>query len=409
MKLPFIIALRYLFSKKSTNAINIISKVSMGGMGIGAFALIVVLSVYNGFENLVLNLQNSFYPDIEINALEGKTFELTDSLRVRINNIEGLELISYALQENAYLRYKEKSVIATVKGVDEQFFKVNTIDEYIMMGSSVLHEKDINYGVLGAGIDYQLNTNVSKALHPITISIPKKGKPSGLIATQLFNTGKVMAGGVFAIQNDFDYKYMFIPIELMQAISQEKSYIFSGIEAKAKSGVKLKNLKQDVLEQLGDDFSVTTRFEQDEALYRIMKLEKYATIAILGLILLIISFNIVGSLSMLAMEKKKDITILKSMGADNLTIRMIFLLNGSLGSILGAGVGLILGLLLVLAQSTFGLVKLGGNGGFVIDAYPVIVLWTDILIAFSMIVVISLLAAWYPAKKASKQAISFAQ
>lgn len=407
MKLPFIIALRYLFSKKSTNAINIISKVSMGGMGIGAFALIVVLSVYNGFENLVLNLQNSFYPDIEITAVEGKTFELTDTLQEKINAIDGIELVSYSLQENAYLRYQENSVIATVKGVDEHFFKVNTIDEYIMVGSSRLNENGVSYGVLGAGIDYQLNTNIAKALNPITISIPKKGKPSGILATQLFNTGKVMPGGVFAIQNDFDYKYLFIPIELMQSINQDNSNVFSGIEIKAKSGVDLKNLKQEITENLGNSFSVITRFEQDEALYRIMKIEKYATIAILGLILLIISFNIVGSLSMLAMEKKKDITILKSMGANNFTIRMIFLLNGSLGSIFGAGIGLVLGLLLVLAQSTFGLVKLGGNGGFVVEAYPVIVLWSDIFIAFFMIVIISLLAAWYPAKKASNQAISF--
>lgn len=406
MKLPFIIALRYLFSKKSTNAINVISKVSMGGMGIGAFALIVVLSVYNGFENLVLNLQNSFYPDIEISSVHGKTFEQTSFLQKQLNNIGGVELISYSLEENAYLRYQEKSVIATVKGVDEIFFKVNTIDKYVVMGSSKLNENGISYGVLGAGIDYQLNTNVAKALSPITISIPKKGKPSGILATQLFNSGKVMPGGVFAIQNDFDYKYLFIPIELMQSISQENNSTFSGIEIKAKNGYNLNKLKFEILEKIGSSFSVTTRFEQDEALYRIMKIEKYATIAILGLILLIISFNIVGSLSMLAMEKKKDITILKSMGVENFTIRLIFLLNGSLGSILGAGIGLVLGLVLVFAQSAFGLVKLGGSGGFVVEAYPVIVLWSDIFIAFFMIVIISLLAAWYPAKKAANQAIS---
>ena len=380
----------------------------MGGMGIGAFALIVVLSVYNGFENLVLNLQNSFYPDIEIKAKEGKTFELTDELEKILSHTDGVEIVSYTLQENAYLRYKEKSVIATVKGVDNQFFKVNQIDDFIVLGSSKLLENDVNYGVLGAGIDYQLNTNVSQAMHPITISIPKKGKPSGMIATQLFNNGKVLPGGIFAIQNDFDYKYLFIPIDLMQSISQSGVQEFSSIEMRAKKGAGLNALKKELSQNLGSSFKVITRFEQDEALYRIMRIEKYATIAILGLILLIISFNIVGSLSMLAMEKKKDITILKSMGADNISIRMVFLLNGSLGSILGASIGLGLGLLLVLAQSTFGLVKLGGNGGFVIDAYPVIVLWTDILIAFSMIVAISLLAAWYPAKKASEQAISFA-
>jgi lipoprotein-releasing system permease protein len=380
--------------------------VSMGGMGIGAFALIVVLSVYNGFENLVLNLQNSFYPDIEINISEGKTFELNDSLQQIIVNHPSIEKFSLVLEENAYLRYNEKSIIAKVKGVDETFFSINSIDEFVAVGSPELTENDMQYAVLGAGIDYQLNTNVKHPVSSISISIPKRVKSSAVVAAQLFNTGKVLPGGVFAIQNEFDNQYVFISLSLMQEIMQTGNMI-SGIELKARTGTNLIKLKTSLNNLFGESYSITTRYEQDEELYQIMKIEKYATIAILGLILFIISFNIVGSLSMLAMEKKKDISILKSMGANNNTIRFVFLLNGSLGSILGSIAGLLAGLLLVLAQSTFGLVKLGGNGGFVVDAYPVIVQGWDVVITFFMVVIISLVAAWYPSKKAAEQTINF--
>lgn len=406
MKLSFLIALRYLFSKKSTNAINIISMVSMGGMGIGAFALIVVLSVYNGFEDLVLNLQNSFYPDIEIRVAEGKLFEADEATLNILNNTSEIENYSFVLEENAYLRYNEKSVIATTKGVDDNFFQINNIDKYVTLGKSVLKENDIHYMLLGAGIDFQLNTNVKNPINSISVSIPKKTKSSALMAAQLFNTGKAMPGGIFAIQNEFDSKYVFISLDLMQEIMQANNKI-SGIEIKAAKGTNLYKLKENLSSNLSDSFKVVTRYEQDEELYQIMKIEKYATIAVLGLILFIISFNIVGSLSMLAMEKKKDISILKSMGADKKTIQSLFLLNGTLGSIIGSFIGLAAGLLLVLAQKTFGFVKLGGNGGFVIDTYPVIILWTDILIAVAMVIGISLVAAWYPAKKAAEQSITF--
>lgn len=406
MKLSFLIALRYLFSKKSTNAINIISMVSMGGMGIGAFALIVVLSVYNGFEDLVLNLQNSFHPDIEIKVKQGKLFEPDSVLLNKLNEIKDIETISFVLEENAYLRYNEKSIIATTKGVDESFFKINSIDKFIPLGKSTLKESDINFALVGAGIDYQLNTNINQPISSISISIPKRTKSSALMAAQLFNTGKAMPGGVFAIQNEFDSKYIFISLDLMQEIMQVGNKI-SGIEMKAKNGTNLYKLKQEISGTIPENYKTTTRYEQDEELYQIMKIEKYATIAVLGLILFIISFNIVGSLSMLAMEKRKDISILKSMGAEKNVIRGAFLLNGMLGSLFGSFVGLIAGLALVFAQKTFGFVKLGGNGGFVIDAYPVIVLGSDILIAFIMIVVISLLAAWYPARKAAEQDIKF--
>ena len=406
MKLVFQIAKRYLFSKKSTNAINIISMVSMIGMGLGSFALIVLLSVFNGFETLVLDLQNSFYSDIEIKAVKGKTFLPNNDLLAQINATKGVESYSFILEENAYLKYKDKERIATVKGVDSNFYNVSRIEESILAGNAQLQNNGINYAILGSGIDYILGTDVKRPLNPISINIPKKGKTSALIASQLFNSGKVMPGGVFLIQSEFDNKYIIVPISLMRKITKIKKEV-SAIEIRTKEGSNLTKIKNNLLTTLGNDFEITPRNEQDKALYKAMKAEKWAVVAILGLIMLIISFNIVGSLSMISIEKKKDISILKAMGLDKKTIHNIFMLQGVMGSILGAIIGLVLGLLLLGAQKYFGFVGLPSNGGFVIDAYPVFIKTGDIFLSFIMVVVISIIASYYPAKKASEQAFTF--
>lgn len=408
MKLAFKIAFRYLFSKKSTNAINIISIVSMVGMGLGTFALIVLLSVFNGFETLVLDLQNSFYSDIEIEAAKGKTFNPTKELLEQLSTTNGIEEYSFVLEENAYLKYKKKERIATVKGVDANFFNVSRIEGNIAAGSSKLVEEGINYAILGSGIDYYLGTDVKRPISPIQISIPKKKKTAALVASQLLNTGNVMPGGVFLIQSQFDNKYMIIPLDLMRKITKTKKEI-SSIEIKLKESFKLQKVKNVLEQKLGANFLITTRNEQDKALYKAMKAEKWAVFAILGLIMFIISFNIVGSLSMVSIEKKQDISILKAMGLKRKTIRNIFILQGVTGSLIGAFVGLILGLMLLFGQKIFGFVNLPSNGGFVIDSYPVFIKTNDIFFSFIMVVVISLIASYYPAKKASEQEFSFAK
>lgn len=406
MKLAFKIAWRYLFSKKSTNAINIISMVSMVGMGLGAFALIILLSVFNGFENLVLDLQNSFYADIEVKAVKGKSFIPTNDLLDKITSTAGVDEYCFVLEENAYLKYNDKEKIATVKGVDENFYNVSRIENNIAAGKPTLKEKGINYAVLGSGIDYVLGTNVNTPLEPININIPKKGKGSAIIASQLFNSGQVMPGGVFLIQSEFDNKYIIIPLSLMRKITKTKEAI-SSIEIRTFKNSNLSKVKKELMANLGDSFSVTPRNEQDKALYKAMQAERWAVFAILGLIMFIISFNIVGSLSMISIEKKKDISILKAMGLKKQTVKQIFIMQGVMGSILGAIIGLSLGLLILGAQKMFGFIGLPSNGGFVIDAYPVHILPGDILLSFLMVVVISIIASFYPAKKASEEAFSF--
>ncbi|MFT4644596.1 MAG: lipoprotein-releasing system permease protein [Planctomycetota bacterium] len=406
MKLAFKIALRYLFSKKSTNAINIISMVSMVGMGLGAFALIVLLSVFNGFENLVLDLQNSFYADIEVKAVKGKTFLPTNDFIDKITSTKDVDTYCFILEENAYLKYEDKEKIATVKGVGENFYAVSRIESNIAAGKATLKEKGINYAILGSGIDYVLGTNVNNPLNPIRINIPKKGKSTAVVASQLFNSGQVMPGGVFLIQSEFDNKYMIIPLLLMRKITKTKDAI-SSIEIKTVENSNLSKVKKELSASLGDGFSVTPRNEQDKALYKAMQAERWAVFAILGLIMFIISFNIVGSLSMISIEKKKDISILKAMGLKKQTVKQIFIIQGVLGAVLGAIIGLALGLLILGAQKMFGFIGLPSNGGFVIDSYPVHIRIEDIMLSFLMVVVISVIASFYPAKKAAEEAFSF--
>lgn len=378
----------------------------MVGMGLGSLALIVLLSVFNGFEHLVLDLQNSFYSDLEIKAAKGKTFEPVQDILKELNTKNGIESYSFVLEENAYLKYKDKERLATVKGVDTNYYQTSRIEKSIIVGNSKLQDKGINYAILGSGIDYVLDTDVRLPIASLSINIPKKGKTAALIASQLFNSGEVVPGGVFMIQSEFDNKYIIIPLELMRSITRIDSEV-SAIEMKVSGSGNLEKIKQNLLKKLPENFEILARYEHDKSLYKAMKAERWAVFAILGLIMFIISFNIVGSLSMVSIEKKRDISILKAMGLKEADVLKIFMLQGVLGSILGAFIGLVLGLLILFAQKYFGFIGLPSNGGFVIDAYPVFIKIEDIFFSFIMVVVISLIASYYPAKKASKQAFVF--
>lgn len=408
MKLAFQIARRYLFSKKSTNAINIISMVSMVGMGLGSFALIVLLSVFNGFEHLVLDLQNSFYSDLQINPVKGKTFEPSDSVLELLTEENGVASYSFILEENAYLKYNDNERLATVKGVDTNYYHTSRIEKSVVLGKARLEEDGLDYAVMGSGIDYVLDTDVERPISSISINIPKKGKTAAMIASQLFHSGQVIPGGVFLIQSEFDNKYMLISLEKMRSITKIKTAV-SAIEIRINDQANLEKVKKTLVSKLSEDYEVLARYEHDKSLYKAMKAERWAVFAILGLIMFIISFNIVGSLSMVSIEKKRDISILKAMGLKKSDVLKVFMLQGLMGSVLGALIGLFLGLMLLAAQKLFGFVGLPSNGGFVIDSYPVFIKIEDVLLSFLMVVVISLIASYYPAKKASEQAFTFAK
>src|ERR1043165_944276 len=320
--LAFRIALRYIFSKKSTNAINVISWVSMLGMGVGAFALIVVLSVFNGFEGLVLSLYNSFYPDLEVRATQGKTFEDNATLSGKILQLNGIASLSKTLEENAYLEYGYEALIGTIKGVDTHYNDVTTVKQYVRDGEFVLSDSTRQYAVIGANISYPMNIDVHRGAEALRITVPRKGVKTAFAPEDAFNSMGVMPAGVFSIQQEFDSKYVFVSLDFARELLGEENHV-SAYELKLNPGVDIDDAKKQLAQALGKDFTIRTRYEQRAETYQVMLIERWVTTAILGFIILIISFNIIRSLSMLVLEKTRDISILKAMGGDSRLIQRI--------------------------------------------------------------------------------------
>ncbi len=405
---PLRIALRYLFSKKSTNAINIISYISMTGMGVGAFALIVVLSVFNGFEGLIKDLYNAFYPELIITPAQGKVFDNNDFIEQKMKADKSVVSYTKTLEENAYFEYEGKATIATIKGVDENYTNTTDVAAYVRQGDFYLRDSTKDYAVIGANINQALNASIENNFAMMSIRVPKITNASVFMPDDAFNTAYVVPAGIFSIQQEFDSKYVIVSLPLAQQLIGIENAV-SAFEVKLKPGVDADRQKEFFQSAFGKDYKVQTREELNEVLYRVVKMERWAVFAILSFILVIISFNIVGSLTMLAIEKTKDISILKAMGASATDISKIFLLEGIFTAMLGAGIGLFLGLLLCYLQINYGFVKLAeGGASFVVDAYPVKVITSDIFLTFFTVAGISILASLVPAIKAAKQKLSFA-
>lgn len=404
--LAFRIALRYIFSKKSTQAINIVSWVSMVGMGMGALALIVVLSVFNGFEGLVLSLYNSFYPELEVRAAIGKTFEDTPELKNKILHLKGVSVVSSTVEETAYFEYSDEALIGTVKGVDDNYNNVTRVKDYVRDGGFILADSTRSYAVVGANISYPMNIDVARGMDYLRITVPRKGIKNVLIPDEAFTTLSVVPSGIFSIQQEFDSKYVFVSLTAAQELLGEPNQI-SAYEIKLLPEKNAALAKTEISQLLGNDFTVRSRYEQKAETYRMMLIERWVTTAILGFIIAIISFNIIGSLSMLVIEKSKDISILKAMGASNTSIRKIYLLNGLLSSLFGALIGLCLGYIILLLQMKFHFLKFGGEeSSFVINYYPVALKWSDPFIALVIIVSVSIAASYFPAKRAGENALA---
>jgi len=377
----------------------------MAGMGGGAMFLIIILSVFNGFEGLVKKLYNAFYPDIKIMAIEGKTFAADTSLINLLKQVNGVLYITRSLEENAYLKYKEKENIATIKGVEDNFKYITGIDTFILYGKYELENQARDQAILGAAIDEVLNTEMEQPILNMQIMVPKKGRKVYINPEDAFEKNFAIPVGVFAIQQEFDSKYVILPYRLTEELLNEHDRA-SSIEIKVKSTADINATISEIQTILGKNFKVKDRLQQNETLYKVVKTERLAVYIILSFIMFIISFNIIGSLSMLVLDKQKDISILKAMGATPTVIRNIFLLEGLLSSAIGALIGLFLGFIICLVQQKFGLVKLQGSGSFIIDAYPVEMHLSDFLFTFLIVIAISFLASIYPANKASKRELS---
>lgn len=359
-------------------------------------ALIIVLSVFNGFEQLVVSLFNSFNPDIAITASRGKTFNIDDFPVSQVRKIPGVLHLTEVIEENALIKYKEKPYIVTVKGVGEEFVHTSRVDTMISEGSYLLQDEDKDFAVVGNGVAYYLDANLNDYVNPLVLFVPRRDAAFSGGFENAFNTEVIFPSGFFSIQQDYDVKYVLVPLRFAQrllAYDKERTAIEIGLDKSVDAG----SVQKQVETLLGKSYVVKNRYQQQEILYKIMKSEKWAIFLILAFILLIATFNVVGSLSILIIDKKKDIAILRSLGANQLLIKRIFLTEGMLISLIGAVIGLILGGTICWIQSTFGVIKLGDSGStFIVDTYPVQMQFIDFIGVFLTVMTIGFLAAWYP-------------
>jgi len=404
MRFAFYIARRYLFAKKSQNAINIISAISMLGVGVGAMALVVILSVFNGFDEVVRSLFNSFDPDIKISPVEGKVFTPDESF-TRVRELNGVIAYSEILEENALLKYGDRQHIATIKGADESFIQVTGIDSMVYDGEMILKDKSRSYAVVGQGVAFSLQIGLN-FINPLFVYMPKRlGRINLANPDDAFIRKYLFPSGIFAIEQDYDSRYVIVPIDFMRDLLQYTNEV-SAIELKLDPETNPSDIQNSIRQILGDKYNVQNREEQNELFYRVMKSEKWAIFLILTFILIIASFNIIGSLSMLIIDKKNDIKSLRNMGAGSKLIRRIFLLEGWLISIVGSVIGIVLGTGISWLQDRFELLKLSGSGTFVIDAYPVDLQLSDVLLVWITVLFIGFIAASYPVRQISKKYLS---
>jgi lipoprotein-releasing system permease protein len=402
--LNFLFARRYFTSKKSTNAITLIAWISISAIMVGTAALIIVLSVFNGFEDLVKGLYADFYADLRITPQVGKTFVLTPKQIQQIQNTGGVAFYSLTAEEKALLVNGDNQSIVFVKGVDSSFTHVNPVQTHLIRGSFNLGTLQKPQLVVGAGIENALGLDVEKSLYPVTLYMPNRQSANMLSAEGLYSYN-AMPAGTFMIQEDFDNKYVFTNLAFVKYMLNMDANTFSAVEIKLTKNANTQQVQTELQHLLGNSFKVQTRYQQNESLYTVMEVEKWVIYGILSIILIIAAFNMIGALTMLVLEKQKDITVLKALGASDGLIQKIFLTEGFLLAAVGGGAGMILALIICYIQIKFHLVSLGG-GTFIIDYYPVKLALGDFVLVIATVFVIALLAAWFPAFKAGKEKLS---
>jgi len=406
VNLPFYIAKRYLFSKKSHNAINIISGISVCGVALATLALVCTLSVFNGFQELVATFFTAFDPELKITVAEGKVFDAHDERIARVRALPGIEVFTEALEENAMFQYKDKQAMVVIKGVEDNFEDLTAIDSILYgRGEFKLHDEVVNYGVMGMQLVSVLGSGIA-FVDPVEVYAPKRGEkvnmanPSGSFTKDyLFSPGVVFAVN----QQKYDASYVITSLDFARRLFGYETEV-SSIELKLKPGQDVENVKNEIKQILGDDFIVLDRYEQQADVFRIMEIEKLISYFFLTFILVIACFNVIGSLSMLIIDKKQDVQTLRNLGASDRLIVRIFLFEGRLISLLGAMIGIVLGLLLCFIQQKFGIISLGSVAdSFIVNAYPVSVHWQDVLLIFVTVLFVGFLAVWYPVRYLSKR------
>jgi lipoprotein-releasing system permease protein len=400
LNLPLFIAKRYFLSKRKKNFINMISILSMIGVAFSTAALIIVLSVFNGLEDLLRSLNTSFDPEIKIEAVKGKSFEVDESLLKKIKAVAGVDIVTEVIEDYAYLRYRDAEMVVTIKGVSDNFLDQKRLDDHIVEGNLHLQENGVNYAIVGRGVQYALSIAVETNIYPLQVFYIKNVKASTLDVSQLYSRKDVQPSAVFSIEKNFDENNIFLPLHFVRDLLDYGDKRTS-LEVKAIAGTDLKKVQSDVRSLLGPNFSVLTNEEQHKDIYKLLKMEKLFVFFSITLLIIVASINIFFSLMMLAIDKKKDISILSAVGAGPTLIKRIFLSEGALIAFIGAGLGLFLGGTICWLQDHFGLVGMGMENALVTN-YPVKLRSIDFVTTSLVIVTVTFLISFYPASLAAR-------
>lgn len=408
MNFPFYIARRYLFSKKSHNAINVISGISVCGVALATLALVCTLSVFNGFQDLVSNLFTAFDPELKIVPATGKVFDGQDKAIAAIRKMPEVALVSESLEDNALVQYQGRQAMAVIKGVEDNFEELTPIDTILFgRGELMLHDEVVDYAIPGVQLLATLGTGI-RFLDPLEVYAPKRGAKVNMAnPAASFTGGNLFSSGlVFAVnQEKYDGSYILTSLKFARQLFQYTTEV-SAINLKMKEGTDIDAFKRKLEKHLGERFRVLDRYEQQADTFRIMKIEKFISYLFLTFILMIACFNVIGSLSMLIIDKRDDVVTLRNLGANDRQIVRIFLFEGCLISFIGAVSGIVLGVLLCWLQQTFGLISLGAAGSFIVDAYPVSVHWEDVVLIFFTVLAVGFLSVWYPVRYLSRRLLS---
>ena len=402
MNLPLFIANRYLLAKKSHNLINIITWISIVGISVGAFALIVVLSAFNGLEQVISSMNSLLTPDIQIASVKGKTIDLNTFPMEQLKGIQGVEHAIPTITDDALFRANDKQHIGQIKGVGIEYQEVERMNQVVYDDDGLLLSDGTHlFAVPGTGVAWYLGINIHDPYSVLRVYVPKRGNASLMNLENGFNTDVLTVQSVFSTKQEQDEKMVLVPYEWLANLLEYENKA-SNVELFLADGADVRKVKKTVRSLLGEGFSVKDQQEQQETLYKIMRSEKWAVYVILTFILILATFNVVGSLSMLMIDKRKDTEILKAMGANNRLVHRVFMNEGLLISVAGGIIGLLLGIVLVLLQQQFGFVKFGSGGNYIVDAYPVMLKLKDVLLIFATILAVGYTSAFLTVRHATR-------
>ena len=390
MKFPFFIAWRYFFTKNKIGYVHLLTLITQIGIAIGTASLVLVLSVFNGFEDLVLSMYNVFDPHIKVVSSNGKNFN-GQKVKEILLTYDDIDVYSSTLEEKALVEYNGKQHIVTIKGVDSLYSNLTSLDSVIISGDNINKFKDANVAIVGRGVAYYLSMNIGSVFENLQLYLPKRNA-NFINYKNAFSTSSLSPVGIFSIQQEIDAKYILTHISYLQNLIQKENFV-SAIEINLLDKSEMLIFQKKLAEKIGNNYKVINQFEQQEFLYKILNTEKLVVFLILIFIVLISAFNIISSLTVLIIEKKNDIKTFVNLGLDHLSLKNVFVIKSMLGVVFGSLIGLVLGFLIAYIQQEFGLIKMG-EGGFVIDSYPVKILFTDFIFIQLIVLVIGFFASW---------------